>query len=84
MCGFVCCGGKTKDTKADRAKLVMAMNALIISNALSFVLAFVITTIVNEGNFGGISHLLLNYIIIAVIAFWWRNSIKKWVANKAE
>ena len=83
MCGFVCCGGKTKDTKADRAKLVMAMNALIISTALSFVLTLVIT-LAAGGSIGDVTQHLLNYLVSALVAFWWRMDIQKWVANKAE
>merc|ERR1712205_226973 len=42
LCGWVCCGGKTKDTAEDRAGVVMAINALIISCLLSLVLVVVI------------------------------------------
>jgi len=42
LCGFVCCGGKTKDSVADREGIVMAMKALILNQVLSVVLIIVI------------------------------------------
>jgi hypothetical protein len=42
LCGFVCCGGKTRDTVADREGIVMAMKALILNQALSAILIIVI------------------------------------------
>jgi len=42
LCTYVCCGGKQKDTSADRQGLVDAMNALIISEALSAILVILL------------------------------------------
>ena len=81
LCGYVCCGGKTKDTVADREKCVNAMNALIISVALSAVLTLVIT-LAAGGDIGGVVTVLLNYAITAAVAFWWRSDVMSWVAAK--
>ena len=81
LCGYCCCGGKAKDTAADRAKLKTAMEALIVSLLLSIVLIVVIT-LAAGGSFGGVMHFLLSYIIDIVFALWWRMDIMKWIDNK--
>jgi len=51
LCGYVCCGGKVKDTSDDRQGCVIAMNALLISHIMTAVLAVIITA-ATGGNFG--------------------------------
>jgi hypothetical protein len=52
LCGYVCCGGKVRDTSADRQNCVKAMNALLVSYILSFILTLIIVG-VNGGQFDG-------------------------------
>ena len=82
LCGFICCGGKTRDTLADREGLIMAMNGLIINQILS-VLLIVIIVLAVGGSFGGsIIQFLLYFVVGALIALWWRMDLVKWAANK--
>ena len=52
LCGWNCCGGKTKDTSTDRYALVQAMNALLVSDVLTCILTIIITLAVG-GDFAG-------------------------------
>jgi len=82
LCGYNCCGGKTKDTSTDRYALVQAMNALIVSIILTAILTIVITLAVG-GNFAGsVLSTVIQSIINGLFVLWWRMDISKWVENK--
>ena len=49
LCGYNCCGGKTKDTSKDREELVLAMNALMVSTILAVVLTIIIAAATGAG-----------------------------------
>jgi hypothetical protein len=81
LCGFVCCGGKTRDTVADREGIVMAMKALILNQALSAILIIVIV-LATGGNLGNFMQIILNFVINMLFALWWIMDLNKWVDSK--
>jgi hypothetical protein len=81
LCGFVCCGGKTRDTVADREGIVMAMKALILNQALSAILIIVIV-LATGGNLGNFVQIILNFVVNMLFAFWWIMDLNKWVDSK--
>ena len=81
LCGFVCCGGKTRDTVADREGIVMAMKALILNQALSAILIIVIV-LATGGSLGGFVHIILNFVVNMLFALWWIMDLNKWVDSK--
>ena len=82
LCGYACCGGKTKDTSADRAKLVMAMNALALNQALSAILIIIIVLAAGGSFSSDIIMFLLDFVVGILFTLWWRMDIAKWAANK--
>jgi hypothetical protein len=84
LCAWVCCGGKTRDTIADREGIVMAMNALAINQVLSALLIIIITLAVGRSFGGQIIQFLVNFVIGLLITVWWRMDLSKWVQNKKD
>jgi hypothetical protein len=82
LCGYCCCGGKTKDDVASRSKLIMAMNALAINQGLSAILVIIIVLAAGGTFTSNIIMFLLEFVVGIALTLWWRMDIMKWVENK--
>jgi len=83
LCGYVCCGGKVKDTSDDRQGCVIAMNALLISHIMTAVLAVVISA-ATGADFASVIPNILSAVVGVLVTLWWRMDIMKWVQNKKD
>ena len=82
LCGFCCCGGKVRDTVADRKGIVMAIKALVVNLILSALLIIIIVAATGGSFSGPIVQILVQFIIYALFACWWIMDLNKWVASK--
>jgi hypothetical protein len=82
LCGFVCCGGKARDTVADRKGIVMAIKALVVNQLLSALLIVIIVAATGGSFNGAIVQILLSFIVNVLFACWWIMDLNKWVAAK--
>lgn len=74
LSGWNCCGGKTKDTAADRHKLVLGMNALAISH-IGSLLSTLIITLALGASFAMASPHIINYGVVLGFTMWWRSDL---------
>ena len=82
LCGYVCCGGKVRDTLADRQGIVMAMKALMVNQILSALIIVIVVAAVGAPFSGGVIQTLLSFVINCLFAAWWIMDLNKWVALK--
>jgi len=82
LCGFCCCGGKARDSVADRSGIVMAMKALALNQILSIVIIIIVIA-ATSGDFGPVTHFILNFVVNLLFTAWWIMDLNKWVAAKS-
>lgn len=83
LCGFICCGGKVRDSLADRQGIVMAIKALVVNQILSALIVIVVTAAVGAPFSGGVVQVILSFVINCLFACWWIVDLQKWAALKS-
>ena len=76
LCGWVCCGGRSKDSAKARYGLVEGINALMISQVLSVILTAVIVIAIGVKQMGDIGQIILSFVISIAMVIWWRHALR--------
>jgi len=83
LCGFVCCGGKSKDDLQSRKKANNAVRIIFVSQAISSIM-FVGITLTTGGSlgYGPLEYFFIFYLIFSFLSLWWVMDTSKWLNAK--